>query len=226
VYLSAKAEYATRALLTLAAAGDQPVKGEVLAREQRLPFKFLENTLVTRRQAGLIRTQRGPDGGYRLARPAASITVADILRPLDGPLADVRGEKPEEAVYDGPATHLQDVWIAVLLRCATCSKVSPSPTSSTADSRPTSPSSSSGPARGNGGSPGRRRSPSHLPSPAAKRHAIPLQVAVGANADNEAGSYSERLRRVAIWRSAWTRQSTSARVLYMASDGRTVASSP
>ena len=113
MYISAKAEYVARALLTLAAAGDQPVKGEVLAREQGLPFKFLENTLVTVRQAGLIRAQRGPDGGYQLARPAASITIADVLRLLDGPLADVRGEKPEEAVYEGPAAHLQDVWIAV-----------------------------------------------------------------------------------------------------------------
>ena len=113
MYISARADYATRALLTLAAAGGGPVKGEVLAREQGLPQKFLENTLVVLRHAGLLETQRGIEGGYRLARPADQITVADIMRPLDGPLAEVRGEKPEEAVYEGPAAHLRDVWVAV-----------------------------------------------------------------------------------------------------------------
>jgi Rrf2 family protein len=113
VYISAKADYATRALLMLAAAGGGPVKGEVLAREQGLPHKFLENTLTRLRHAGLLETQRGVDGGYRLARPADQITVADIMRSLDGPLAEVRGEKPEEAVYEGAATHLRDVWVAV-----------------------------------------------------------------------------------------------------------------
>jgi Rrf2 family protein len=113
VYISAKADYATRALLTLAAADGGPVKGETLANEQGLPLKFLENTLIVLRHAGLIESQRGPDGGYRLGRPAAEITIADIIRPLDGPLADVRGEKPEEAVYGGAATHLRDVWVAV-----------------------------------------------------------------------------------------------------------------
>lgn len=113
MYISARADYATRALLMLAAAGGGPLKGEVLAREQGLPQKFLENTLVTLRHAGLLATQRGIEGGYRLARPADQITVADIMRPLDGPLAEVRGEKPEEAVYEGPAAHLRDVWVAV-----------------------------------------------------------------------------------------------------------------
>lgn len=113
MYISAKADYATRALLMLAASDDAPVKGELLAREQGLPLKFLENTLSTLRTAGLIETQRGADGGYRLARPADQITVADIMRPLDGPLAEVRGEKPEAAVYEGPAAHLRDVWVAV-----------------------------------------------------------------------------------------------------------------
>jgi hypothetical protein len=61
----------------------------------------------------VVETQRGVDGGYRLARPADQVTIADIMRPLDGPLAEVRGEKPEEAVYSGPATHLRDVWVAV-----------------------------------------------------------------------------------------------------------------
>lgn len=113
VYISAKADYAARALLTLAAAGGGPLRGEELAREQGLPLKFLENTLTALRHAGVLETQRGVDGGYRLARPADQITIADIMRPLDGPLAEVRGEKPEEAVYTGPAEHLRDVWVAV-----------------------------------------------------------------------------------------------------------------
>jgi len=113
VYISAKADYAVRALLTLAAAGGGPVKGEVLAGEQDLPHKFLENTLTTLRHAGLLETQRGTEGGYRLARPANQITVADIMRPLDGPLAEVRGERPEATAYEGAAAHLRDVWVAV-----------------------------------------------------------------------------------------------------------------
>ncbi|HVM67997.1 MAG TPA: Rrf2 family transcriptional regulator [Acidimicrobiales bacterium] len=113
MYISAKADYAARALLMLAAAGGGPLKGEVLAREQGLPQKFLENTLTTLRRAGVLETHRGADGGYRLARPADRITIADIMRPLDGPLAEVRGEKPEEAVYEGAAAHLRDVWVAV-----------------------------------------------------------------------------------------------------------------
>ncbi|GAC1517873.1 MAG: hypothetical protein NVS1B12_06870 [Acidimicrobiales bacterium] len=113
VYISAKADYATRALLMLAASDGASIKGEVLAREQGLPQKFLENTLTTLRHAGLVDTQRGVDGGYRLARAADQITIADIMRPLDGPLAEVHGEKPEAAVYTGPAEHLRDVWVAV-----------------------------------------------------------------------------------------------------------------
>jgi len=113
VYISAKADYAARALLTLAAAGGGPLKGDVLAREQGLPKKFLENTLIALRRAGVLETHRGSEGGYRLARPADQITIADIIRPLDGPLAEVRGEKPEETVYDGAAAHLRDVWVAV-----------------------------------------------------------------------------------------------------------------
>ena len=113
MYISAKADYGTRALLTLAAAGGGPVRGEVLAREQGLPLKFLENTLTSLRHAGLVGSQRGAEGGYRLARPADEITVADIIRALDGPLAEIRGEKPEEAVYTGAAVHLRDVWVAV-----------------------------------------------------------------------------------------------------------------
>ena len=114
MYISAKVDYATRVLLALAAApaGSQ-VTGEVLATAQGVPVKFVENTLVELRRAGIVVSQRGPEGGYRLARPADEIAVADIFRALEGPLAEVRGERPEDTVYEGPASHLQDVWVAV-----------------------------------------------------------------------------------------------------------------
>ncbi len=114
VYISAKVDYATRVLLALAAApAGEPMKGEMLATAQGVPVKFVENTLVELRRAGIVSSQRGPEGGYRLARPADEIAVADIFRALEGPLAEVRGERPEDTVYDGPAEHLQEVWVAV-----------------------------------------------------------------------------------------------------------------
>ncbi len=114
VYISAKVDYAVRVLLALAAApAGSTMKGELLAREQGLPVKFVENTLVELRRAGMVSSQRGSEGGYRLARPADEIAVADIFRVLEGPLAEVRGERPEDTVYDAPATHLPQVWVAV-----------------------------------------------------------------------------------------------------------------
>jgi Rrf2 family protein len=113
VYISAKVDYAVRALCTLADAGDRPVTAEALASSQGLPAKFLESILNDMRRAGLLHSQRGAEGGYRLSRPAKSISVADVIRPLDGPLAEVRGLRPEAANYDGSAEHLQSVWIAV-----------------------------------------------------------------------------------------------------------------
>ncbi|MEA3077361.1 MAG: hypothetical protein QOF60_2269 [Actinomycetota bacterium] len=113
MHISAKAEYAMRALLTLAAEpGGQPLTAERLAAAQSLPVKFLENILGDLRRAGLVISQRGNEGGYRLARPAADITAAEVLRHIDGPLAEVRGARPETANYEGPAAHLQDVWVA------------------------------------------------------------------------------------------------------------------
>ncbi len=110
MYISAKVDYAIRALVTLAAAPTgSPMKGEALATAQGVPVKFVENTLVELRRAGIVTSQRGPEGGYRLAQPADEIAVADIFRALEGPLADVRGERPEDTVYDGPASHLQEV---------------------------------------------------------------------------------------------------------------------
>ena len=111
--ISAKADYAVRAALTLAAAESPPVKGERIAEAQGIPLKFLENILIDLRQAGLVASQRGPDGGYRLDGDPEVITVADVIRAVDGPLASVRSGRPEEATYEGPAEGLQTVWIAL-----------------------------------------------------------------------------------------------------------------
>src|SRR3954469_22270117 len=112
--ISAKADYAVRAALTLASApDDRPVKGERIAEAQSIPLKFLENILIDLRQAGLVASQRGPDGGYRLDGAPDRITVADVIRAGDGPLASVRGGRPEEASYEGAASELQTVWIAL-----------------------------------------------------------------------------------------------------------------
>ena len=111
--VSAKVDYAIRALVTLAASGDGPVKAEALAKAQDIPVNFLENILGDLRRAGVVATQRGQVGGYRLARPASEISLADVIRPLDGPLAAVRGVRPEALAYAEPTEHLQDVWVAV-----------------------------------------------------------------------------------------------------------------
>src|SRR3954466_8613315 len=111
--ISARADYAVRAAVVLAAAGDGPTKGEAIARAQGIPLKFLENILSDMRHAGLVRSQRGADGGYWLNRPATDITVADVIRAVEGPLASVRGQRPEDIAYEGPAESLQKVWIAV-----------------------------------------------------------------------------------------------------------------
>lgn len=114
VYISAKVDYAVRVLLTLAAEpGGTPMTGEMLANAQGLPVKFVNNTLVELRRGGFVISQRGSEGGYRLARPPGEIALADIFRILDGPLAAVRGERPEDTVYEGPAANLQKVWVAV-----------------------------------------------------------------------------------------------------------------
>jgi Rrf2 family protein len=113
VRVSAKADYAVRAAIELAAAGDGPVKGERIADAQGIPLKFLENILVELKHAGLVRSQRGAEGGYWLARPPAEITLAEIIRTVEGPIANVRGEGPQDVVYAGSASRLQEVWIAV-----------------------------------------------------------------------------------------------------------------
>ncbi len=111
--VSAKVDYAVRALVTLAAAGGTPVTGSEMAEEQELPIKFLEGILGELRRAGLVESKRGPVGGYQLGRPASQVSVADVIRAIDGPLAVVRGVRPESTSYDGAARRLQDVWIAL-----------------------------------------------------------------------------------------------------------------
>jgi Rrf2 family protein len=113
VQISARAEYAVRALAELAAQGGGPVKGERLATAQHIPAKFLENILSELRHAGLLYSQRGADGGYWLARRATDISIADIIRAVDGPLANVRGQRPEMVDYEGAAKRLSEVWIGV-----------------------------------------------------------------------------------------------------------------
>jgi Rrf2 family protein len=112
VHIPAKVDYGMRALLTLTQRGE-PATAESLATAQALPAKFLGSILNDLRRAGIVASQRGADGGYRLARPPEAISVADVMRALDGPLAEVRGLRPEDTRYDGAAAHLQDVWVAV-----------------------------------------------------------------------------------------------------------------
>lgn len=115
--ISAKADYAVRAAVHLAgqatAEPDRPTKGDAIAKGQGIPLKFLENILGDLRHAGLVRSQRGADGGYWLNRPAEEVSVADIIRAVDGPLASVRGQRPEDVPYEGASEPLQQVWIAV-----------------------------------------------------------------------------------------------------------------
>ncbi|WP_430335273.1 RrF2 family transcriptional regulator [Rhodococcus sp. ACT016] len=113
MHITARVDCAVRALVELAAADGQLVKADALSSAQSIPYKFLEAVLADLRRGGLVSSRRGPDGGYWLARPADEITVADVIRTLEGPLASVRGERPEDVTYDGAAGSLQRVWIAV-----------------------------------------------------------------------------------------------------------------
>jgi Rrf2 family protein len=107
-------DYAIRAAAELAAReGAGPVKGDQIASAQSIPLKFLENILLELRHAGLVQSQRGERGGYWLARPAEEITLAEVIRAVEGPLANVRGARPETVEYGGAAVHLREVWIAL-----------------------------------------------------------------------------------------------------------------
>jgi Rrf2 family protein len=126
--LSARVDYALRAAVELAAVtaadatgGDAsgpgrrptPITAEQLARAQDIPPKFLESILLQLRRGGIVHAQRGPEGGYWLSRPAAEISLAEVIRVVDGPLAHVRGQRPEDLGYQGLARALQEVWIAL-----------------------------------------------------------------------------------------------------------------
>ncbi len=114
--VSAKIDYALRAAAELARAAAEetgPVKGETISENQGIPKKFMENILHDLKRSGIVRTRRGASGGYWLALPAEEISLADIIRAIEGPLANVRGEWPEAVEYSGAAEHLQEVWIAV-----------------------------------------------------------------------------------------------------------------
>jgi Rrf2 family protein len=111
--VSAKADYAVRAAAELAAAGEGPVKGEKLAEAQDIPLQFLEHILLELKHAGIVRARRGAKGGYWLARPADEVTIAEVVRTVEGPIAHVQSSPPEAIEYRGNAEHLQEVWIAV-----------------------------------------------------------------------------------------------------------------
>jgi Rrf2 family protein len=114
--VSAKADYGLRAMASLAlleADRDGPVTREQIGESQEIPVAFLENILLDLKRAGLVTSVRGQRGGFRLARPANTITLAQVIRALEGPLASVRGQRPENLSYTGPASTLREVWIAV-----------------------------------------------------------------------------------------------------------------
>ncbi len=111
--VSAKADYAVRAAAELAAADEGPVKGERLADAQDIPLQFLEHILLELKHHGIVRARRGAKGGYWLARPADDVTIAEIVRAVEGPIAHVQSTPPEAIEYRGNSQHLQEVWIAV-----------------------------------------------------------------------------------------------------------------
>jgi Rrf2 family protein len=111
--VTAKTDYAVRAVAELGAAAGALVKADRIAEAQGIPRHFLDNILNDLRRAGIVNTQRGAEGGSRLARPAKDITLADVMRAMDGPLAAVRDVRPEDLVYAGAAECLPQVWVAV-----------------------------------------------------------------------------------------------------------------
>jgi Rrf2 family protein len=111
--LSARVDYALRAAVELAAPGQEWTSAEKIAAAQQIPGKFCESILLQLRRGGVVESRRGPDGGHRLARPAGEISLAQVIRVVDGPLVGVRGRRPEHVDYGGTAAALQDVWIAL-----------------------------------------------------------------------------------------------------------------
>jgi Rrf2 family protein len=114
MHVTAKADYAVRAVIELADSSQgSPRKVDEVATAQSIPVSFLENILTQLRSAGVVRSQRGPEGGYWLARPAEEVSLAQVIRAVEGPLVGVRGQRPEELEYSGSAESLQQVWIAL-----------------------------------------------------------------------------------------------------------------
>ena len=114
MHVTAKVDYAVRAVVELAGSSQaSPRKVEDIAGSQSIPVSFLENILTQLRSAGVVRSQRGPDGGYWLARPAAEVNLAQVIRAVEGPLVGIRGQRPEEIEYSGSAAALRQVWVAV-----------------------------------------------------------------------------------------------------------------
>jgi Rrf2 family protein len=114
VRITAKVDYAVRAAIELSGSEPGvPVKGDTIGSTQHIPTKFLENILAELKRAGIVSSRRGADGGYWLAVPADTVTVADIIRAVEGPLAAVRGVQPQDLVYEGRAEPLREVWVCV-----------------------------------------------------------------------------------------------------------------
>jgi Rrf2 family protein len=114
MHVTAKADYAVRAVVELAGSSqDSPRKVDQLAQAQGIPVSFLENILTQLRSSGIVRSQRGPEGGYWLAQPPEEVNLAQVIRAVEGPLVGVRGQRPEEIEYVGSAESLQQVWIAL-----------------------------------------------------------------------------------------------------------------
>ncbi len=114
MHVTAKADYAVRAVVELAAGSqDAPRKVDQVAQAQGIPVSFLENILTQLRSAGIVRSQRGPEGGYWLAHPPEEVNLAQVIRAVEGPLVGIRGQRPEEIEYRGSAESLQQVWVAL-----------------------------------------------------------------------------------------------------------------
>jgi Rrf2 family protein len=111
--VSARAHYAVRAAAHLATAEGRLVKGEEIARTQGIPAKFLVQILANLRHARLVWSHRGMDGGYRLARPSAEVTVAEVIRAVEGSLINVQGASPRDALFPQDGSVVQDLWVAV-----------------------------------------------------------------------------------------------------------------
>jgi Rrf2 family protein len=112
--VTARADYAVRAAIELVgASAAAPRKADSVAAAQAIPLSFLENILNQLKSAGIVRSQRGPEGGWWLSRPPETLSVADVIRGVEGPLATVRGERPEHLAYAGASESLQEVWIAL-----------------------------------------------------------------------------------------------------------------